>query len=207
MWEWILHRMHRYPEERIQGYPSYQLNKYRMAFQYLGHFDHAVDVGAHCGFWTMAMSQDFKKVSAFEPVGENCKAFRHNVPLVAGDCKVDLYQMALGAAGGMVSMDVKENSSTDAEVVSGNDVLMGRLDDMNLEPFSFLKIDVDGYEMHVIRGALDTLRQYKPVVIVEMKAGWGERYGLFGDGPLVLLRSLGYKVQEDFREDFILTCR
>jgi FkbM family methyltransferase len=205
IWSWIIPRMQRHPEERIKGYPSYQLNKYNICKNYIKSYDHGVDVGAHCGFWTMAMSQDFQRVTAFEPVGENCRAFAHNVSLVAGACKVDLIQMALGDTVGRVSMDLKETSSANAEVIDGDDIVMWRLDDLNLDPFSFLKIDVDGYELHVIRGALETIKKYKPTIIVEMKAGWGERYGLFGDGPLVLLRSIGYKVQEDLREDFILT--
>jgi FkbM family methyltransferase len=41
-----------------------------------------------------------------------------------------------------------------------------RLDELGLKPF-LIKLDVQGYEPHALRGALDTLETYEPVLLIE----------------------------------------
>jgi len=41
-----------------------------------------------------------------------------------------------------------------------------RLDDLSLSP-SFIKIDVQGTELQVLQGSLETLAQYRPVLLIE----------------------------------------
>ena len=206
MWHWIVPRMLEYPEERIKGYPSYQRNKYNLCLPYIKDFSHALDIGAHCGFWTMAMSQDFKKVTAFEPSEENCVAFVHNVDLVAGNCEVNLIQMALGDKERFASVKVSEDSSTDAFLVEGSEIIIQPLDALDLAPPTFVKIDVDGYELPVVQGALGTLREFKPPLIVEVKSGFGEARGHENKDIFELLQSIGYQVKEEMKGDYLMVC-
>ena len=48
------------------------------------------------------------------------------------------------------------------------------LDSLNLQP-DFLKIDVEGYEMNVLKGALDTLRRCRPKLIIETHSSTSEK--------------------------------
>lgn len=41
-----------------------------------------------------------------------------------------------------------------------------RLDDANLTP-AIIKIDTQGHEMRVIKGGLETIREHKPVILLE----------------------------------------
>jgi len=71
-------------------------------------------------------------------------------------------------------------------------VQIRRLDDLNLRPF-FIKIDVEGNELKVLRGSQETIRMHRPVILVEIqnKALYNEisdfmtslRYANFAPSP------------------------
>jgi len=46
------------------------------------------------------------------------------------------------------------------------DCQVRKLDDLNLDPF-FIKIDVQGYEFSALKGGEQTLKQYKPILLIE----------------------------------------
>ena len=58
-----------------------------------------------------------------------------------------------------------------------------RLDSQSLQPL-FIKIDVQGYESHVIRGGMDTIKRHEPILMVEAFHGNPEVGGL--------VQALGY---------------
>lgn len=62
------------------------------------------------------------------------------------------------------------------------------LDSYNLPRIDLLKIDVEGYEIHVLKGAEETLLRCKPVVIFEEKNDIYE--------PRMFIESLGFIFQE-----------
>lgn len=60
---------------------------------------------------------------------------------------------------------------------------------------SLIKIDVEGGELDVLKGALETLARHRPVVVAETS----EAMGRFGDTPLALrefMAGLGYRAQD-----------
>lgn len=59
---------------------------------------------------------------------------------------------------------------------------IGRLDDFNLSPY-FIKIDVQGFEYEVLQGGQETLKRYKPVLLIETPS----------QQVMALLEGLGYK--------------
>ena len=48
------------------------------------------------------------------------------------------------------------------------DVKLNKLDKFELENVSLIKIDVEGFELQVILGALSTIKRCKPIIIVEI---------------------------------------
>ena len=64
------------------------------------------------------------------------------------------------------------------------------LDGLALDDVSAMKIDVEGAEQEVLRGALDTLRRCHPVLSIEIEER--HRAGSTRDVP-ELLRTLGYR--------------
>jgi FkbM family methyltransferase len=72
-----------------------------------------------------------------------------------------------------------------------------RLDDVlpdGVRP-ALIKIDVEGAEEEVLRGALETLRRHEPAVVFEHGAGSAEHYGTTPARLHALLGDLGYEIR------------
>jgi len=159
----------------------------------------AVDVGGHIGLWSRPLAMKFEHVIAFEPEPSNHALFKRNVP-----DKVALEPVALGAELGMMSVHVPQDNTGMAHLVEGDAVPVVLLDSYAFENVDFIKIDCEGYEYPVVRGAEQTLRKNNPVVVVEQKA-----HPYFADkwkptAAKEFLESLGYKAVACINHDWIM---
>jgi hypothetical protein len=67
-----------------------------------------------------------------------------------------------------------------------------------------IKCDNEGYELFVMRGAVDTLRRCRPVVIVEQKPGHGKAFGLDDDAAVRFLEKQGMRVKRVMSGDYVM---
>ncbi len=187
----------------VDGRLTYQYSKYENAIKWTKNRLHAVDVGAHIGMWAYWLARDFLNVDAFEPVPEHRECFHKNV---TAD-HVHLHYCALGALPGKVFLKNFTPDASGDTGISADDGIpadMRRLDDFGMNDVSFIKIDCEGYELHVLKGAEDTLRRCKPCVIVEQKPRV-DRYGLTPKDGVMYLESLGAKLRAALAGDYILS--
>ena len=121
------------------------------------------DVGANVGYYTQRFAERARYVIAFEPVADNCRQIEsRNLP------NVDCHQLALGDTTGELPMFVHNQFSSaavapypgapqfTANVARGDDLA-------TLPPPNILKIDVEGYEVEVLRGMPHTLAGVRAV--------------------------------------------
>lgn len=140
----------------------YQDSLVTAALKYCSRKRVAIDVGAHVGFVSRQLCEHFDKVIAFEPVLENCDCFRENCP------EAELIKMALGDTIGVAGMhNPKPINSGAWEVCEGDTTLVTTPDSFPMEHIDLIKIDTQGSEAAILRGARKTLRQHRPVLIVE----------------------------------------
>ena len=75
------------------------------------------------------------------------------------------------------------------------------IDSLQLEACDFIKIDVEGFEYFVIKGAIQTIQKYKPVIFYE------ENYKINSQSTTELLKSIGYNSFEMINEEnFLAKC-
>lgn len=128
----------------------------------------AVDVGAHIGLWSHWLVKRFAFVHAFEPLDDHAELFLENVK----GRNFNLHRVALGEKYGAVSIKRYPENTGQAHVdVDGSgDVVMLSLDSYTaLGDVDLVKVDVEGYELDVLKGAEKTLRECRPIVIVEQR--------------------------------------
>ncbi len=57
----------------------------------------------------------------------------------------------------------------------------------------FIKCDVEGSELFVYQGGLETLKKYKPVVFSEMLRKWSAKFGYHPNDIIALFKNIGYQ--------------
>lgn len=163
----------------------------------------AVDGGAHVGSWVPRLASVFGTVHAFEPVEDNFALLRANTSSVAN---VVLWQVALGAKSGYAHMAkvpvAGANSGQWAVSPAGTKVEVVTLDSIGVMDLSMLKLDLEGFELFALRGAVRTLRRCRPVVVIE-EAGWGKLHGVPDGAASAFLVGLGYRPIFVGGQDFV----
>jgi len=99
-------------------------------------------------------------------------------------------QVGLSYIGGSADTD---NAHSQAIEMRPLDVLMR--DAFDVFGFGgFVKIDVEGHEFYVLRGAQDFLSRWKPVLLIELDPEMSRRAGVDVSDTLQLLADLGYEM-------------
>jgi len=187
--------------EQVDGKLTYQYHKLQAALGYVKEFRTAIDVGGHCGLWSMHLAKRFAAVHAFEPVALHRECFSRNV----GGDNVTLYPSALGDMADNIKIHTSHTSSGDSWVDGNGDIPMNRLDFFKIQGVSFIKLDCEGYELFALRGGIETLQLWHPVVCVEQKPGRAQKFGLPETGAVDFLISLGAKLRREIGGDYILS--
>ncbi|MCL6607776.1 MAG: FkbM family methyltransferase [Geminicoccaceae bacterium] len=156
----------------------------------------AVDVGANAGFWTLAMARRAHRVLAIEPIPEIAAELARRVP-----AHVEVRVCALSDRSGSALLRIPEdagratieesNPLRDGPAARSLAVPVARLDELPLEaPVGLVKIDVEGHEAAVCRGAARVLATDRPALVVEAE----ERHRPGAVGELrALLEAAGYR--------------
>ncbi|HWI09774.1 MAG TPA: FkbM family methyltransferase [Burkholderiaceae bacterium] len=184
----------------LNGRESYQGKKQVAAIAHCTNRRVAVDIGSHIGLWTHNLAAAFESVQAFEPVAAHRECFTANIHA----SNVELNACALGHEMGMVNIWSNPTSSGDSWVSGTGDIPMHTLDSFELECVDLLKIDCEGFELNVLRGAVETIARCKPVICVEQKRDMAVKFGLKPQGAIEFLQSRGYRVAEVLSGDYIM---
>ena len=135
----------------------------------------ACDIGANIGEITYALSQFCQHVHAFEPVRNTFDLLQKNITQNSLG-NVTAHNMGVGAVHETAEISLSSNTcGANARVSdSGRSKSMTEtmtivpLDSMNLTDVDIMKIDVEGYELDVLKGAEQTILNYMPVIQLEV---------------------------------------
>jgi FkbM family methyltransferase len=136
-----------------------------------------VDVGANLGYYTLLASKRVGpsgRVISLEPNSENCRLLLSSLRL-NGITNVELIPVAADAATGWAyySTHVGSNGGLidDGDLLRHPGVVVPtfRLDEIVDGPVGFLKMDVEGAEGRVVKGAAKLIARDRPIITTELK--------------------------------------
>ena len=170
----------------------------------------SIDVGVYRGVYSYEMSKYSEKVHSFEPnpiifkyINKNLKKFIKNI---------HLYNFALSNQNKTMNLKIPiRNSNSNKEIFEeyyemgkatihnennfenyeNFEIQTKKIDELNFDnKISFIKIDVEGHELEVIEGAINTIKRDKPVLLVEIEKQYTKKEVA---ESINFINSLGYK--------------
>ena len=156
-----------------------------------------IDIGANIGSYTVLASAEIKATTiSIEPVPSTFYNLRNNILINNIQDRVTLLNLGLGSQVGHIRFTNKFDTMNHVAVESDTDtidVTVDTLDNVlaNKHPL-MLKIDVEGFETEVIRGAETVLHQNGLQAIIIELNGSGSRYGYDEQQIHNLLTTIGF---------------
>ena len=131
----------------------------------------ALDIGAHIGSITIPLARlvgSQGRVYAFEPQKPVFRELFYNLTLNQVENVIPL-RYAVGASSAVVEMEPDQGYDGQVRIGAGGDrVEMRTIDSFFFSDVSVIKIDVEGYEGEVLRGARETIETFHPVIVLEI---------------------------------------
>ncbi len=168
--------------------------------KYIKPGDTVIDVGGNLGFFVLILNEligDEGKIYSFEPSGllkNKLAATIHNNNLK----NVTIVNLGLGDSEGSTTLHYNPKQSGLSSIVSDfeNNTLSEEIKITTLNKFaenisgrvSFIKIDTEGYEPQVLKGAKELIRKDKPTIYIEL----GGDYQTSSSEALKILKELNY---------------
>ena len=167
----------------IRHFPIDQEKDLKTALQLVRQGSVAIDVGANVGLWTVNLAKAVGpagRVLAFEPIPATFRILEQIVEDVVGaqvsvlcDC------VAVSDRHGTALMEVPRDGrrmpnhhlARLTSNGSGTEVPVSTLDSLLKDVrgrIGFIKIDTEGHELAVIKGADTTLREHRPILCIEV---------------------------------------
>jgi FkbM family methyltransferase len=140
----------------------------------------SIDVGAASGSYTVHVVAASRDCLAFEPRPAQASELNEMVRYLSLPVRVEA--VALSDMPGEARLRTLESDLGRSTIERDNPledpdgsersefvVPMRRLDDYELDSVGFIKIDVEGHELAVLRGGLSTLRRCHPIMLIEIE--------------------------------------
>jgi FkbM family methyltransferase len=181
-----------------------------------------IDVGAHIGWYSLKAAHVLGpkgRVIAVEPNRETLLRLRDNIrasgagavilvaPVACFDSETTLtFYAAPRVNTGRSSLSLA-NASEQGSVAASYPVPARRLDDIVREAgatrVNAIKIDVEGAEFQVLKGAAETLDRYRPAVSVEVIDAQLKSMGASAKEVMTFMQSHGYTTKQYEEENMV----
>lgn len=165
--------------------------------------DTVIDIGAYIGDHTISYARAVGHtgiVHAFEP---NYYAFQCLEWNMKKHPQVKIYQCGIGSEHGTMGV-TNENLNYGMAYMDGDgDIPIIPIDSMNLNRCDFIKIDVEGMELEVLKGAEKTIDKCKPKMLIEINNMTLSRIGIGAEHIFDWLNKHNYSYNNIYSEQGI----
>lgn len=161
-----------------------------------------LDIGANIGYFSILWGKKFptSTIYAFEPVKETFNILKKNIRI--NNCvNIFPFPFALSnenKSGFFCSSPemrsiASEKNVLDYKKVEKIPVSFIKLDFFNIENIDFVKMDAEGSEFNILKGSIESLKKFKPIVVVELFEYWDKIFEYHPNEVIEFLKEFGYR--------------
>lgn len=153
----------------LEYYGEYTELEIQLLYNFIDSDYIVYDIGSNIGYHTVAFANKAKHVYAFEPNKKNLKLLQKNVSKFKN---VTVYDVACSNHVGKMhvedfDLDKPGNYGEMHMLDTGQECDSIKVDDLEIYAPDLIKIDVEGHELQVLLGAMETIKEYKPKIFYE----------------------------------------
>lgn len=164
------------------------------------------DVGANVGWYSLNFAYDFphSSVYAFEPAPSAYNLLSEAITRNSLQSRISLSSTIILDTDGVSQFHVADYSGAsgiiqnltccDYTTIEEKTLTLDTFCSLHKVVPSFIKIDVEGAELHVLKGFISTLQRLasKPIIFCELLRKWCKNQGYHPNDVIHLMNSLGY---------------
>lgn len=186
------------------NFGHYEKEEKALIYKLIQDGDTIFDIGANIGYYSLHIAKKYpnSQIFAFEPVLPTFNQLKKNISLnnistieisnhgfseSVADIPFYYYPEGSGNASMRKMADEYDNIQLICHVETLDNWIKGRE-----VPVKFIKCDVEGAELLVIKGGIDTIHKYKPRIFIELLRKWTQKYSYHPNDVINLLVSIGY---------------
>ena len=155
----------------MRSYEFEQENQYFESFLKLSRANETfLDIGSFDGQTSLQFASrvpHFSHIHAFEPSPRNAKKVRENLSFLAPR-RTTVHNFGLGSESDNIRFDSKLGSASRASSLGTSFVKIRTLDSLQIPNPTFIKMDIEGFEVPALLGAIGTIRVYEPRLAISV---------------------------------------
>lgn len=191
----------------LLNFGSYEYEELQMTKNLLSDHDVFFDVGSHLGWYSIILAKDYQnnQFYAFEPVLNTYNLFKKNIDLnnlsnirpynfgfSNEERTADIFYSEKGSA------IASEKDIFDMKSLNTVECRLRKIDDFvseeKIEKIDFIKCDVEGAEFLVIKGGASSIKEFLPILFLELVENWCNKFNYSIADVTNFLFPLGYKI-------------
>lgn len=183
-----------------------EMEEFEIFFNLLGEKGTFIDIGANVGWYSILAAYSGAEVYSFEPIPRTYQRLCSNVKLNALST-IKTFNIGIGEEAGEEIFYFNQRASgassrANLEYLSDGleQEVRCRIDTLDniclkekVEKIDLIKCDVEGGEIFVFRGGIETIQRFRPFVISEMLRKWSAKFGYHPNNIIQLFKGINYK--------------
>lgn len=166
------------------------------------------DIGANCGWYSLSLARKFPgaTVFAFEPIRKTYDILSHNIKQ-NGLTNIEANQIGISNHEGLVEFlytphcsgatslklaGQPVNTYSEIQKISCQITTLDTFCKERLIVPQIIKCDVEGAELMVIQGGIETISASRPVLLLELLRKWAKKFDYHPNAVIKLLKDAGY---------------
>lgn len=195
---------HRIAPIEALNFGHYEKEECDMILRLIDEGQTVFDIGGNFGWIALVVAKErAARVLSFEPIPRTFEYLQQNVALNGVD-SIELFNFGFSEQEEDLEFFYYPEGSCNASAanLSGSEGVekitcrVKRLDDFVQERGvgpDFIKCDVEGAELFVFRGGVETLKRDRPVIFAELLRKWAGKFGYHPNEVIDLLKDCGYR--------------